>query len=67
MPIFDAASADAVYAALTDDAASDSDVASAGADAVSDSAVETASVGSGPAVLSNYLAVDLAGPRVLTN
>jgi hypothetical protein len=54
VPIFDAASADAVYAALA-------------ADAVSDSGVETAAVGSGPAVLSNYLAVDLAGPRVLTS
>ncbi len=41
MPIFDAASADAVYAALAADAASDSDVESAAADAVSDSA-ETA-------------------------
>ncbi len=64
MSIFDAASADAVYAALAADAASDSD---AGVDGVYDSAVVTASVGSGPAVLSNYLAVYLAGPRVLTN
>jgi hypothetical protein len=67
VPVFDAASAEAVYAALTADAASDSDVASAAVDAVSDSAVGKASVGSGPAVLSNYLAVYLAGPRVSTS
>jgi len=67
VPTFDAASADAVYAALAADAASDSDVELAAVDAVSDSGVETASVGSGPAVLSNYLAVDLVGPRVLTS
>ncbi len=66
MPIwFDAASADAVYAALAAVAASDSE--SAAVDAVSDSAVGAASVGSGPAVLSNHLAVYLAGPQVLAS